>query len=133
MSGSPAADQAQRDRIENDLDTNLLVEAGAGSGKTRSLLNRLVALIRTGKANVGEIAAVTFTRKAAAELREGFQTTLEAEFRNARAHGGAAVDRVEAGREIDRVADALDAEDSDLNMPLADLFGRLERERSKLK
>ena len=34
---------------------------------------------------------------------------------------------------LGRVADALDAEDSDLNMPLADLFGRLERERSKLK
>lgn len=41
------------------------------------------------------------------------------------------IDFLEAS--LSRVADALDAEDADLNMPLADLFGRLERERSKLK
>lgn len=41
------------------------------------------------------------------------------------------IDFLEAS--LGRVADALDAEDADLNMPLADLFGRLERERSKLK
>jgi hypothetical protein len=41
------------------------------------------------------------------------------------------IDFLEAS--LSRVADALDAEDADLNMPLADLFGRLERERSKLQ
>lgn len=41
------------------------------------------------------------------------------------------IDFLEAS--LSRVADALDAEDADLNMPLADLFGRLERERNKLK
>ena len=73
MSARPIIDQDQRDRIAADLGTNLLVEAGAGSGKTRSLVDRLVALIRTGTAQIDQIAAVTFTRKAAAELRERFQ------------------------------------------------------------
>jgi len=41
------------------------------------------------------------------------------------------IDFLEAS--LGRVADALEAEDADLNMPLVDLFGRLERERSKLK
>ena len=105
MSERPIVDQAQRDRIETDLDTNLLVEAGAGSGKTWSLLSRLVALIRTGTAEISHIAAVTFTRKAAAELREGFQTRLEAAIEEARSAGADQdeVERLEAAvRDIDR-------------------------------
>jgi len=74
------SDQAARDRIVTDLDTNLLVEAGAGSGKTTSLVNRLCALVRRG-IPVEQLAAVTFTRKAAAELRERFQLQLERELR----------------------------------------------------
>ena len=70
-------DQAARDRIAGDLSTNLLVEAGAGSGKTTALVGRMVALVRTGTASVNEIAAVTFTRKAAGELRQRFQEALE--------------------------------------------------------
>lgn len=70
-------DQSERDRISEDLDHNLLVEAGAGSGKTRSLVDRMVALVGTGTCTVEQIAAVTFTRKAAAELRQRFQVSLE--------------------------------------------------------
>ncbi len=73
----PTSDQAARERIAKDLDTTLLVEAGAGSGKTTSLVTRMVALITSGRARVDRIAAVTFTRKAAAELREKFQEVLE--------------------------------------------------------
>ncbi len=60
-----------------DLDANFLVEAGAGSGKTTSLAGRMVRLIATGTCPVERIAAVTFTRKAAAELRQRFQEGLE--------------------------------------------------------
>jgi ATP-dependent helicase/nuclease subunit A len=73
----PLPDDEARARIKSDLGTNLFVEAGAGSGKTTALVDRLVALISTGTAKVDEIAAVTFTRKAAAELRERFQTQVE--------------------------------------------------------
>jgi len=70
-------DQAARNRIERDLGTNFLVEAGAGSGKTQSLVARLVAVLRSGRATIDTLAAVTFTRKAAAELRGRFQVGLE--------------------------------------------------------
>ena len=70
-------DEAERDRITGDLETDLLVEAGAGSGKTTALVSRMVALVRTGTAAVHEVAAVTFTRKAAGELRQRFQEALE--------------------------------------------------------
>ena len=73
----PLPDDEARARIKSDLGTNLFVEAGAGSGKTTALVDRLVALISTGTAKVDEIAAVTFTRKAAAELRERLQTQVE--------------------------------------------------------
>jgi len=71
-------DQAQRDRILGELDRCLLVEAAAGTGKTTSMVGRMVALIRSGKAQAPSLAAVTFTRKAAAELRGRFQLALEA-------------------------------------------------------
>ena len=86
MSGAPP-DEAARRRIRHDLDTNFLVEAGAGSGKTTSLVSRMVALVRSGACTVDQIAAVTFTRMAAAELRQRFQEELE---RAARELGGAA-------------------------------------------
>jgi ATP-dependent exoDNAse (exonuclease V) beta subunit len=71
-------DTSARVRIREDLEANLIVEAGAGSGKTTELIGRMVALVSTGFALVHEIAAVTpFTRKAAAELGERFQRRLE--------------------------------------------------------
>lgn len=69
------ADQQARDRIRTDLASTLFVEAGAGSGKTRSLVERIVALVANGMA-MRHIAAVTFTEKAAAELRDRLRAAL---------------------------------------------------------
>lgn len=73
--GSPA-DQAQRDLITDSLDTTILVEAAAGTGKTTCLIGRMVNLLRHDKCSINTLAAVTFTRKAAAELRIRFQVAL---------------------------------------------------------
>ncbi|MDQ5871427.1 MAG: UvrD-helicase domain-containing protein, partial [Acidobacteriota bacterium] len=70
-------DAAARRAIIEKLDTNLLVEAAAGTGKTTSLVDRMLALVREGKAPIGRLCAVTFTVKAAAQLKEKFQLRLE--------------------------------------------------------
>jgi ATP-dependent helicase/nuclease subunit A len=70
-------DQPARTRIETDFAANFLVEAGAGSGKTHSLAARMAAGIAAGACTVEGMAAVTFTRKAAAELRGRFRLALE--------------------------------------------------------
>ena len=76
--GRPAApDQKYRDQIAADLDCTMLVEAAAGTGKTTCLIARMIGLLREGKCRIETIAAVTFTRKVAAELRTRFQQALE--------------------------------------------------------
>ncbi|MBZ0258322.1 UvrD-helicase domain-containing protein, partial [bacterium] len=86
-------DQTFRDEIIANLDDNFLVEAGAGTGKTTSLVGRMLALLKQGKCAIDALAAITFTRKAAAELRARFQIKLEDELRQC---GGAEAQRLSA-------------------------------------
>ena len=83
MSNSPLTDAEARKLIETDLDANLLVEAAAGTGKTHSIVSRMVDLIASGKCEIDQLAAVTFTRKAAAELRERFHARMNRESQSA--------------------------------------------------
>ena len=63
------SDEEARQRIRTSLDESLLVEAAAGTGKTTVLVDRLVAVLARGDTRVDRVVAVTFTRKAAGELK----------------------------------------------------------------
>ena len=70
----PLLDSYQKRAIESNR--NAVVTAGAGSGKTRVLVEKFVRLVTTKKAGVDEILTLTFTRKAAAEMRERIYQNL---------------------------------------------------------
>ena len=69
-------DEATRELISTAIGETLFVEAGAGTGKTRALVDRVVALVLSG-VPVDRIAAITFTERAAAELRDRVRNGLE--------------------------------------------------------
>ena len=76
MSIGQATDERQRAVIREALDETLFVEAGAGTGKTRALVDRFLALVLAGRP-IDRIIAITFTEKAAAELRDRVRAGLE--------------------------------------------------------
>ena len=72
-----AADEKSRCIIRENLDNTLFVEASAGTGKTTSLVDRVVNLVATGRTTLDRLAAITFTESAAAELRDRIRERLE--------------------------------------------------------
>ncbi|HWC77016.1 MAG TPA: UvrD-helicase domain-containing protein, partial [Blastocatellia bacterium] len=76
------ADNTARERIRADLDTSLVVEAAAGTGKTTELVRRIIALIKSGRARLDRIVSVTFTDAAAGELKLRLRTAIEIERQN---------------------------------------------------
>lgn len=77
LTAADPVDHAARARIASELGETLFVEAGAGSGKTTMLVARIVALLAGGQAEMGGLAAITFTEAAAAELRERVRQALQ--------------------------------------------------------
>jgi ATP-dependent helicase/nuclease subunit A len=73
------ADADARDRIANDFATTLFVEAAAGTGKTTVLVSRIIGLVRSGRTNLQRIVAVTFTEKAAGEMKLRIRKEIEDE------------------------------------------------------
>jgi ATP-dependent exoDNAse (exonuclease V) beta subunit len=74
---SPLADAGAREAIATALDDTLIVEAAAGTGKTTALVGRIVAVLAEGRATVDGIVAVTFTEKAAGELKLRLREQLD--------------------------------------------------------
>ncbi len=71
------SDQLVRDRIRDDLEVTLVIEAAAGTGKTTALVNRIVSVIGSGRGELARIVAVTFTEKAAGELKLRLRAEIE--------------------------------------------------------
>lgn len=75
MSTELQLDALARDRIKTEIDSNFFVEAGAGSGKTYSLVQRMAAMAEEGR-DISKICAITFTKAAANEFYERFHAEL---------------------------------------------------------
>ena len=90
---TPLSDDPDRQLIrETALDDTLVVEAAAGTGKTTELVARVVQVIATGRAEIHQIAAVTFTEKAAGELKLRLREAVELARRTATGSAGARLD-----------------------------------------
>jgi ATP-dependent helicase/nuclease subunit A len=74
---NPLADEGARQQIRTQLDDTLVVEAAAGTGKTTELVHRMMSLLRQGKTTLARLAAVTFTEKAAGEMKLRLRTEIE--------------------------------------------------------
>jgi len=86
----------QRQAIET-RGTNILVAAAAGSGKTRVLVERIIAQVRGGELSLDRVLVLTYTKAAAAEMRERIEIALNAE-----------IDRIAADAEADETIAALE-------------------------
>jgi ATP-dependent helicase/nuclease subunit A len=71
------ADAEARRRIREEFGSTLFVEAAAGTGKTTALVGRIVGLIRAGAGTLDRIVAVTFTEKAAGEMKLRLRSEIE--------------------------------------------------------
>lgn len=98
----PPVDQAARDRIRTDLGHSFFVEASAGTGKTTEIVHRIVAVLASGAATVNSIVVVTFTAKAAGELKLRLRGALE----HARQKATAAAEKESLERALSHLEEA---------------------------
>ena len=97
------ADAGERQRILSELDRTFFVEAAAGTGKTTALIGRIIALIAQGRGRLGRLIAVTFTEKAAAEMKLRLRTELERARRGAEGEPSKRLDEALRELEIARI------------------------------
>ncbi|MEE9218278.1 MAG: UvrD-helicase domain-containing protein [Acidobacteriota bacterium] len=90
-------DEAARRRASTVFDTNLVISAAAGTGKTSLLVERLLNAVGSGCISLEHMAAVTFTRKAAAQMRNRLAEGLERLHALARAQTLPAREEIEKG------------------------------------
>jgi ATP-dependent exoDNAse (exonuclease V) beta subunit len=100
---SELPDSAARHRILTDFRTTLFVEAAAGTGKTTVLIGRIVALIREGDSTLDRIVAVTFTEKAAGEMKLRLRSEIERARQEAAAEERKRLERALSELELARV------------------------------
>ena len=93
-------DEADRQNARANYESSQMVEASAGTGKTTTLVDRIVCMLREGGRRVSEIAAMTFTEKAAGEMKVRLRETLDE-----------AIAKMGAAREASKHADAQEAEE----------------------
>jgi ATP-dependent helicase/nuclease subunit A len=77
MSAFRPVDEDARERARRDHATSLVLEAGAGTGKTTLLVDRIESIVRAGAARLEEVAAVTFTENAAVSMKLRLRERLE--------------------------------------------------------
>jgi ATP-dependent helicase/nuclease subunit A len=102
--GATPLDAAVRERVTTDLGTTFLLEASAGTGKTSVLVARYVRCVldpQRGAGDVRSVAAITFTEKAAGELRQRVREDLEL-------RASAAAPRSSEAERVERALEALD-------------------------
>ena len=75
--GTRLPDHDDRHLIREGLDHTVVVEAAAGTGKTTELVARILNVLASGRARIEQIVAVTFTEKAAGELKLRIRKELE--------------------------------------------------------
>jgi len=78
VSARTLPDADARARAASDFETNLVIVAGAGTGKTSLLVERVLNLVLSGSAELTQILAITFTEKAAEELAERLRGAVAA-------------------------------------------------------
>ncbi|NLZ32586.1 MAG: UvrD-helicase domain-containing protein [Firmicutes bacterium] len=113
----PLVDARERSLAESDLSRNYWVEAGAGTGKTTLLIRRLLNIIVQGAARLEEVVAITFTEKAAAELKARLRDELEKRLTEA------------AEEEARRIRESLEAIEAAPITTIHSFAGQLLRER----
>ena len=110
-------DQQARDKIAETLDRNMMVLAGAGAGKTYALVQRMANAVQKGVVTVDQLSAITFTRKAAGEMRGRFFSELKSRAKKA------------DGQDLKRIQNALEKVDQCFIGTIHSFCGQLLRER----